>query len=771
MKLKVLLFVAAAFQMTCLSAASYRFLAFNVWGDYFGNPPEERDLMQVEILGARRPDFISLQEVTSNFWKSRLMSGMADRYEILGRSMGPDGIDSYTPLLFLRDRFELLEKGCVHFHPSLDPSKGVVWAALKDRSTSAKIVVFSTHFWWRYDGKADDYLRRENARMLYEAVSAAAARHGAAIVGGGDLNATPNSATLKAVKEKGWKNAQETTVGAIRCKTWRTAPERDSKGVLRGVLPENAERSLTLDYVLYSPSRVRPVSFAVDRSRKALDASDHSPVTFGFELVDEPAGGWREPRRLGSLDAVPRTPDEKGWWMKRFRQKAPLVAGEKGKVLFIGDSITHGWESRGKDQWGRYFSGAPYHAVNFGFSADRTEHVLWRLQNCALERSGAKAVVLMIGTNNTGHHPFAKCPPADVIVGIKAIIDLIRERMPQARIVLHPIFPRGEQPSSEARMRNETVNREIVKFADGRNVIWCDFNDRLLDANGVLSREIMPDLLHPNDRGYEIWANELMPVLDRVMSAKPGEPVAGRYAAHPWTDPKPAYAPGCRPCTRLEAAGSRGQWWWLNRLGEKRGQIAASEGEFDLVMIGDSITHFWEYDFFSCGWDVYRRLCSRYRVLNLGYGGDSTGNVIWRCENGELDGYRAKCVMVMIGTNNRTAPKETAEGIKRIIALVAGKQPDAKIILSPIFPRGAPDDKRRAVNEEVNSIIKGLADGDRVVWLDFNGRFLREDGSFRPNMMTDDLLHPYAGGYEVWLDAMLPLLGQVCGGGCKAASK
>lgn len=747
----------------CAVAAPYRFVSFNIWGDYFGNPPEERDVQQAEILKSHEPDFIALQEMTANFWASRLVSGLTNDYEAVGRKMGPGGIDAYTPILYRRERFELLEKGAEWFHPDLDRSKGVVWVALKDRASGRRIVAFASHFWWRADGAADDHIRLDNARRLFGAVSAAAERHGAAVVGGGDLNSPVTSSALRELKRLGWKDAQESTFGAIKCKTWRDFPKRDAKGVYRGVLPEKAERSMWLDHVFYTPATVRPVAFVLDRSQKALDVSDHSPVVFRFELDDAPEGGWREPRRLASLDPKPQSADPEGWWMKRFREKRSQ-SRMGGEVVFLGDSITHGWESRGRTQWERYFAGAPYNALNLGFGADRTEHVLWRIENGGLDGFKAKVVVLMIGTNNTGHHPFAECPPIDTIAGIKAIIDLIREKQPSARIILHPIFPRGERPDDENRVRNETVNREIVKFADGRHVIWCDFNDQLLNADGTLSREVMPDLLHPAALGYEVWANALLPVLKDALAAAPDAPVAGRFASHPRLTPVAHDTPtACRPATRFDAVGSRGEWWWLTRLTERRSQIAASDGEFDLVMFGDSITHFWEYDYFSCGWDVYQKLRKRYKVLNLGYGGDATGHLLWRGENGELDGYKAKCVMLMIGTNNRNSPEDTAEGIRRILDLIARKQPQAKILLSPIFPRGKPDDKRRAVNEKVNAIIKGFADGERVKWLDFNARFLEPDGTFKPNVMVSDLLHPYRDGYEIWLDAMLPHLKDICG--------
>ena len=772
MKRLCLAMLAACAAVTPLTAADgamrlYRFVSFNIWGDFFGNPPEERDVQQVNVLKGHNPDFIALQEVTANFWKSRLISGLEKSYEVVGRKMGPDGIDAYSPVLYRRDAFELLEKGAKWFCPELDPSKGVVWAALKDKASGRRVVVFASHFWWREDGLADDYIRKENARQLHETVTTAAQRHGAAVVGGGDLNSPVTSSALRELKNRGWKDAQESTFGAIKGRTWRDYPVRDAKGVYRGVPPEKAARSLCLDHVFYTPATVRPTAFMLDRSQAALDVSDHLPVVFRFEMTDAPEGGWREPRHLPSLDPRPQSAEPNGWWMKRFREKGAQARRGDAEVVFIGDSITHFWETKGQAQWNRYFAGEPYKALNLGFSADRTEHVLWRIEQGEIDAcTAAKAFVIMIGTNNTGHHPFAECPPMDTIAGIKAIIDLLREKKPQARIILHPIFPRGATPDNENRQRNEAINREIIRFADGRHVIWCDFNDQLLNADGTLSPEIMPDLLHPGAYGYEVWANALLPVLKDALQTKPGEPVAGRYAAHPRLMPRTPGAPAsCVPATRFDAVGSRGRWWWPTRFAERRSQIAASGGEFDLVLFGDSITHFWEYDYFSCGLEVYRKLCARYRVLNLGYGGDTTANLLWRGENGELDGYRAKCFMLMIGTNNGgCSAEDTAAGIRAILDLIARKQPQAVTILLPIFPSGATADHPwRTSKEKVNALIQKFADGKKVVWHDFNSRFLNPDGTFPKGMMMKDDLHPLAPGYDIWAEEVAPLFRKVCG--------
>ena len=175
----------AIFCAMLLSAAStaesgdLRFLAFNVWGDFFGNPVHERDLQELEIIVGHDPDFIGLQEVTPNFWKSRLVSGLDSAgFECVGADMGPDDRhrNAANPVFFCKSRFELLEKGSKWFHPELDYSKGVVWAAVREKATGRKFVIFASHFWWEQKSRGDDYLRLANARMLHETVAGAAKR-------------------------------------------------------------------------------------------------------------------------------------------------------------------------------------------------------------------------------------------------------------------------------------------------------------------------------------------------------------------------------------------------------------------------------------------------------------------------------------------------------------------------------------------------------------------------------------------------------------------
>jgi beta-glucosidase len=144
--------------------------------------------------------------------------------------------------------------------------------------------------------------------------------------------------------------------------------------------------------------------------------------------------------------------------------------------------------------------------VALGFGGDHTENVLWRLQHGEVDGLAPKVAVLMIGTNNTGDR---NDEPEVTAAGIKAIIDDLRKRLPESKILLLAVFPREEQPAAFLRRLNDKVNTRIAGFADGRHVFFADLNASFLNPDGTLSREVMPDLLHPEEKGYEIWARSM----------------------------------------------------------------------------------------------------------------------------------------------------------------------------------------------------------------------------------------------------------------------
>jgi len=202
------------------------------------------------------------------------------------------------------------------------------------------------------------------------------------------------------------------------------------------------------------------------------------------------------------------------WWMPRHKQKLKDLKSQKPiDVLMIGDSITHGWEAKGKNVWDEYY--ADRYAFNIGFSGDRTEQVIWRLQNGAADGISPKLAVLMIGTNNAGHR---QDKPEHTALGIKAILDELQERLPKTKVLLLAIFPRGEDGNDKLRQLNDATNRIIADYADGERVFFLNINNTFLTDNGVLSKEVMPDLLHPNENGYVMWAAAMEPTIKKLLS-------------------------------------------------------------------------------------------------------------------------------------------------------------------------------------------------------------------------------------------------------------
>ena len=192
-----------------------------------------------------------------------------------------------------------------------------------------------------------------------------------------------------------------------------------------------------------------------------------------------------------------------------------LDRGKAGKigVLFLGDSITEGWSGRGKGVWDKTYSSDD--AANFGISGDRTQHVLWRIENGELDGISPKVLVLMIGTNNIGY------PAEDIAKADVKIVEEIHQKLPDTKVMVLGIFPRGADPKDPkvAAMREKIkqVNAVLAKLDDGSKTRYLDFGDKFLDADGNLPKDIMPDALHPNAKGYQIWADAMQPLLDEMM--------------------------------------------------------------------------------------------------------------------------------------------------------------------------------------------------------------------------------------------------------------
>ncbi len=200
-------------------------------------------------------------------------------------------------------------------------------------------------------------------------------------------------------------------------------------------------------------------------------------------------------------------------WFQRVKANNAEAKAQAASIqlVFDGDSITYGWRSGGKAIWDQRY--AKFNAFNFGIGGDRVENVLWRIDQGQLQGLNPKLVAIMIGTNNIGGDP------ENVAGGIKEIVRAYQRSCPEAVILLQAIFPRREQPTDPARAWIKSVNTLISKLADGKKVIFVDFSDKFLRADGTMSPEVMPDFLHPAQEGYQIWADALQPMIDQYLTS------------------------------------------------------------------------------------------------------------------------------------------------------------------------------------------------------------------------------------------------------------
>ena len=217
-------------------------------------------------------------------------------------------------------------------------------------------------------------------------------------------------------------------------------------------------------------------------------------------------------KRHVSVTPAPSTFDwAASWWMPRHEAvRERLKQGHAG-MLFIGNSITHGWESTGRKIWEQYY--ARRDAINMGFGGDWTQHVLWRLDHSDLEAVSPKLAVVMIGTNNSNGDD---CTAGEIADGVIAVCQRLRARLPKMKILLLAIFPREPGPCAQ-REKIAEANRLAARIADGRTIFFADYSTLFLDPDGSVKKSLMPDFLHPNPEGYRLWAEAMEPELARLM--------------------------------------------------------------------------------------------------------------------------------------------------------------------------------------------------------------------------------------------------------------
>jgi lysophospholipase L1-like esterase len=211
---------------------------------------------------------------------------------------------------------------------------------------------------------------------------------------------------------------------------------------------------------------------------------------------------------------------------------------KKGRIdlYFAGDSISRRWRATDYPQflanWKKNFHG--WNAANFAWGGDTIGNILWRLQNGELEGVHPKVIVLLAGTNNVGRVPASDARVADIVKGIKALLNTLRKKVPGATIIVMGILPRNDGRKPTAVMASiAKINEGIAKLADGKTIRYLNINDKLADKSGNLLDGMAVDRLHLSVKGYQVWADALKPVLTELL----GPPAREDKAPPPTGDP------------------------------------------------------------------------------------------------------------------------------------------------------------------------------------------------------------------------------------------
>jgi N-acetylglucosamine-6-sulfatase len=231
------------------------------------------------------------------------------------------------------------------------------------------------------------------------------------------------------------------------------------------------------------------------------------------ELLDR----YRQIRHRYQVNSavVPRPRFSEDWWMTRFKEKQAIIGDTEksdSDIVFIGDSITQGWEDAGRRIWTDHYQ--ELGSINLGFSGDRTEHVIWRLYNGDLSPIEPRVAVVMIGTNNTGHR---MQDANETAMGIQRITEVLGHRWPDTEILLLNLFPRGEEPGDPERELNREIGSRIKGLGDQNGITFLDIGQVFLEPDGTINRDIMPDFLHLSPHGYHLWADAMSETLEALL--------------------------------------------------------------------------------------------------------------------------------------------------------------------------------------------------------------------------------------------------------------
>lgn len=468
---------------------------------------------------------------------------------------------------------------------------------------------------------------------------------------------------------------------------------------------------------------------------------------------------FRQPKPVVRESENPAAIPVEGYAKERHAAKLELLKSHQYELLMLGNSITNNFEKPAYQPiWDQFY--APRNAINLGYSGYRTENLLWNIDHGELAGQHPKVVMIEIGTNNIDEKNYPTRHTAKQLAGgISAIIDRIRTRLPDAKVLVLRCFPGnygGPLPTSH-RAILERASDLVARLADNQHVFYADVNHVFLNLDGSINQDMMPDWLHPSPAGALAWARAMEPLLTQLMGD------ASRDTSLPGNT-------AVIPVPKLE----EDSYNWYDRHAEVL-RIKDSINP-EIVLIGNSITHFWgglpalkNADGSlrqPNGPKAWASVFGNRAVLNLGFGWDRTQNVLWRLDHGELDGLHPRKVVLLIGTNNTSEtpharmnnPDEIVAGIREICLRVRSKTPGAEIIVMAILPREErPDHPRRILINQINQRLQSFAVANQLRYLDIGAALLEPDGTLSRRIAMD-FCHPTELGYQIWADALRPLL-------------